>query len=167
MPISEESRTELLSREPGDAVLAAVEALLAVDSYLLTVNANERSISHRLAVHLNGRFDGYSVDCEYNRDDIDPKRIRYLNLDPREDDDEGQTVFPDIVVHKRGLRENYLVIEIKKSSSSIGSDVDIAKLEGYKADNRLRYEFALFLEFQVGDNVGLSQVRWVDVQPIG
>ncbi len=162
MTVAQQLRLNLLGREPGAAVLGAVDALLATDGYLLTVDANERSITHRLAVHLIDRFKEYNVDCEYNRDDIDPKRIRHLDLQPHEEDDEGQTVFPDIIVHKRGLRDNYLIIEVKKTSNGKGSATDIAKLKGYKADKRLGYRFALFLEFRVGDSVGLSQAQWID-----
>ena len=162
MPVRQRLRAELLRCEPGASVLAAIEVLLASDRYLLDVDANERSISHRLAFHLNGRFDGYDVDCEYNRDDIYPKRIRRLDLHPDEDDDERQTVFPDIIVHRRGAKDNYLVVEVKKSSSRVDRAIDMAKLQCYKADQCLEFRFALFLEFGVGAGAGLSQARWVN-----
>ncbi|MGH8646820.1 MAG: hypothetical protein ACREX4_21110 [Gammaproteobacteria bacterium] len=63
------------------------------------VDANERSISHRFGMYLQMEFPIYHVDCEYNRDEVDPKRIGHLNLHPDAEDTVGQTVFPDIIVH--------------------------------------------------------------------
>lgn len=67
---------------------------------------NERSLTHRLAFHLesSGFFTGYSVDCEYNRRGIDTKT-----------DNSGNSIFPDIIVHVRGQSDsNLIIIEAKK-----------------------------------------------------
>lgn len=42
----------LTNKEPGRAVVSALQTLLVRDSYLLEVDANERSITHRLAMYL-------------------------------------------------------------------------------------------------------------------
>ena len=62
------------------AVSNALNELLKLDFYLLTTNINERSISHRLAVYLQLQFPDWDVDCEYNRNHDDVKR---LQLKPR------------------------------------------------------------------------------------
>ncbi|UEP40329.1 hypothetical protein [Burkholderia sp. B21-005] len=112
---------------------SAVDSLCAVDHYLLRVDANERSISHRLAVHLASQFPDFDVDCEYNRDGFDVKRLALSQREVRDDDVEAVTVFPDIVVHKRGSNEsNLLVVEIKKISSNVGSSYDLKKLEAFR-----------------------------------
>lgn len=52
MTISREIIEHLQSRIPGRSVIAALEKLLVADSYLLQVDANERSISHRFGMYL-------------------------------------------------------------------------------------------------------------------
>jgi len=48
-------------------VRAATELLIRKDAHLLKIDVNERSITHRLALHLQDAFKGWDVDCEYNR----------------------------------------------------------------------------------------------------
>ena len=102
------------------------------------------------------------MDCEYNRTGIDPKRIDHLFLETDVADTEGKTVFPDVIVHIRGQRQNYLVVEFKKSSSGVDRNFDFKKLRGYKGDERLNYEHALFIELTVGDQPGIARAEWVD-----
>jgi hypothetical protein len=92
-------------------------------------------------MYLQAQLTNWHVDCEYNRDGIDPKRIRRLHLDPDDQDTEAKTVFPDVIVHRRKTTENYLVIEMKKTTSTVDREADYAKLRGYKHD--LEYQFAL------------------------
>ena len=151
---------QLCAREPGEQVVEALRALLEHDAYLLACDANERSIAHRFAMYLQGQFPEWHVDCEYNRDGVDPKRIGHLGLDPDAEDTEGQTVFPDVIVHRRGTDENHLVIEVKKASSAVDRNIDRQKLRGYMRD--LNYRFALFIEFGVGEASGVSVTAWMD-----
>ena len=60
--LSEEIRAQLIGVQPGTAVCSALERLIAKDSYLLLVDANERSLTHQLAVHLAKAFPDYDVD---------------------------------------------------------------------------------------------------------
>ena len=124
----------LLEREPGRAVLDAVNLLMKHDSYLMKVDANERSIAHRFALHLQATMPDWHIDCEYNRDGVDPKRLEHLELNPDEEDTNAQTVFPDVIAHRRGTADNYLVIEIKKNTNHLSRGMDLAKLKGYKRE---------------------------------
>jgi hypothetical protein len=138
----------------------ALEKLLQQDNYLLIHNANERSMAARLCIYFQEQFPKWHVDCEYNRDGIDPKKLSHLDIDPDQEDTDARTVFPDIVVHLRGTANNLLVIEIKKSNSSVLRSIDFAKLRGYKRE--LGYTFALFIEFNVGDSPAIGRCEWVD-----
>jgi hypothetical protein len=162
MTISRKIRDHLESRAPGRAVLAALERLLTSDAHLLIVDANERSLSHRFGMHLQAELPDFHVDCEYNRTGIDPKRIDHLLLDTDIHDTDGKTVFPDVIVHIRGRKQNYLVVEFKKTTSTANSDFDFKKLRGYKGDGRLNYEYALFIELAVNGQAGVSHAEWVD-----
>ena len=144
----------------GAALLRAIRTFLDRDSYLLEVDANERSITSLIARYLSAELAGYDVDCEYNRDGVDPKKIGYLNLHPDEEDTDGRTVFPDIIAHRRGSKKyNFLVVEMKKSTNLTPRDVDFAKLAGYKRE--LGYTHAIFVELMAGGQAGVSHVEWV------
>lgn len=55
--------------------------LLKSDKYLLKNSLSERCISHKLAEHYQKLFFEWNVDCEYNKNLSDPKRIY---LEPEE-----------------------------------------------------------------------------------
>lgn len=142
----------------------AIDTLRVNDNYLLINDVNERSITHKLATYMEQTFGkAYDIDCEYNRSIGDLKKISMLKskwdeLNNRSviTEDEilseimvEKTVFPDIIVHKRGRPdENLLIIEVKKSTSSVNEDYDIEKLKCYTdADNDLNYKYGVFIKF--------------------
>lgn len=136
-------------RDLADAenrIREAIDLLLKHDSYLLTCDLNERSITHKFAEHLQRGFPEWHVDCEYNRDHHDPKR---LDLPPRHDissdDLHAKTVFPDIIIHHRDTDDNFVVIEVKKSSNPEGDEWDLRKLRAFK--EQLGYQIAMFVRF--------------------
>jgi hypothetical protein len=145
---------------PGDAVGWALSKLLANDDYLLNIDANERSITFRFAMYLQQQLPDRTVDCEFNRDGVDPKRIMHLKLNPDSEDTEAKTVFPDVIVHRRGrCTENYLVVEFKKSTSRVDRQIDLQKLRDYK--QQFRYEHALFVEVGTGGQARVAALKWV------
>jgi len=138
-----------------------LEKLLDVDKWLLTHNLNEPCISHRIAMHLTQRFNEYDVDCEYNGD-IDRgggrKRIHYIkehldqliNGTPITGEEIREvSVFPDIIIHKRGSNENNLcIIEVKKSTNTNDFNFDRIKLQAYTSEhygNNLNYQIGFFV----------------------
>lgn len=102
---------------------------------LLKNKVNEMTISHRVAVYLETAFEGYSVDCEYNRSENDKK----LNL-------KNEKVRPDIIVHKRGTNsDNLVVIEVKLAGKkNKKSKADVEKLKNYFSE-RLNYKLGVFI----------------------
>lgn len=77
-------------------------------------------------------------------------------------DTDGKTVYPDVITHRRGTLENYLVLEFKKTSSQVRDEVDFEKLQAYKQDPRLQYEHAIFIELQINAEPGVARAVWVD-----
>lgn len=152
---------QYLRRQPiGDVVINALRSLLEHDRYLLEVNANERSITFRFALYLQSQLPDWTVDCEYNRDGIDPKRLGHLDVDPDSEDDEAKTVFPDVIAHRRGREDNLIVLEFKKSTSRVDREIDRRKLLGYK--RQLGYTYGLFIEVATDTNqANISQLEWV------
>ena len=133
-----------MSDSVREKIETAYKMLLKNDSYLLEVDANERSITHKFAEYLQQIFPQYHVDCEYNRDGHDSKRlIVELNNLSLTEKDSFDTVYPDIIIHKRGSDINYIVIEAKKENNEKSYERDKNKLIEYK--NILKYQYAFLV----------------------
>lgn len=143
--------------------------LYEYDQYLFEKSGSERSIAHCLANHLKSLFPQYDVDCEYNVNldsDSGRKEIELLQ-DELEKFDRSTTnrrtviiedenyysvsVYPDIIIHKRGRNdENFIVFELKKSDSKIDNSYDKCKLEKYTISHGLNYQYGIFVDINVG-----------------
>ena len=133
----------------------AVEELYKNDGYLFDPDhgLHEQTVSHRLAVYLERRFlknktfrtCNLSVDCEYNKNRDDCKKLYGPCMDCRESCrikelktpfvydrrsysdardfvrsyPEGKPCRPDIIIHQRGENHptNILIVEVKKNSN--------------------------------------------------
>lgn len=145
----------LTTEEIKAGVLNAIRELFERDEILLRIDANERTIAHRLAVYLEKQFPDWNVDCEYNRDGHgDPKVLPQLRRCVAEDrEGADSSVFPDIIIHRRTMRspaDNLLVIEMKKTASGEGSSLDQRKLGEFTKSRRptgttFAYRLGLFL----------------------
>jgi hypothetical protein len=146
--------TDFEEEEIDKKLREALEILIKNDSYLLKNDVNERSITHILAIYLKQIFDGWDVDCEYNRDINERKKILHEICPPcprttNSNDTTGKTVYPDLIIHHRLKRDNLVVIEVKKSTNSTGKECDIAKLKAFKKE--FCYRYAIFLLLKTGD----------------
>ena len=127
------------------------------DKCLLSIDASERSITHRLSTYIEREFREYNVDCEYNREGNDTKRYREIvdqlnRAEINADDTEAKPAFPDIIIHKRGNNEdNLLVIEVKKycGNHTEVDEKDKSKLEAFTAQNQFRYKYGIALQIPV------------------
>lgn len=143
-----------------NALAAALDDLVKHDEYLMRTDASERSISHRLAVHLASRFQGYHVDCEFNRDGFDIKRLPLRPRKTTSHNINAVTVFPDVIVHLRGCStHNLLVIEVKKMGCPNKElDYDAQKLKAFMSE--MEYWCAAHVE--VGFNNGpKAEASWL------
>jgi hypothetical protein len=117
-------------------------------------------VSHRLALYLETVLpDEWNVDCEYNRN-----LARVKGLHPPPDpitwlDTKAKTVYPDIIVHKRGTRDNLLIIEMKKSAVGEASDFDRDKLRAYTGLG-YRYTLGAFIPFTTGSDGKFGTIEW-------
>jgi len=145
----------------------ALNRLLRVDSWLLTHDLNEPCITHQIAHHLTQRFNEYHVDCEYNGDihrEGNRKKIHYIEEHLRELYEENPigtaeirevSVFPDIIIHRRGSNDhNLCIIEVKKTTNRRGFDFDRIKLQAYTSDNygnNLNFQLGVFVILNTND----------------
>lgn len=138
----------------------ALREFFRKDACLLSLKVNERSITHKLAEYLQRQFADLDVDCEYNRHGIEKKELSFALGTTATDCEHAKTVYPDIIVHKRGRdSSNKLVIEVKKST---GDNVthDKKKLRVFtKPRGGYEYQLGLFLEFDVGEQSGLKHAE--------
>lgn len=146
------------------ALSNALIRLFDADRALIRDDANERSITHRLAIYLEQELPDWDVDCEYNRALGHGRWKKVLDFDfgkegVRPDDLNARSVFPDIIVHRRGKRQNLLVMEVKKSTSSEGDERDLSKLKAFTDPRKLGYIIGVFL--RVGKGKQATEIRFV------
>jgi len=115
------------------------------DIFLLENNVDERTISHRLAFYLQSEIPEMHVDCEYNREGFEIKKIS----NPKWAKPRG--IYPDIIIHERGKNSNnILVVEIKKQENKEIENDEI-KLKEFTSEN-YGYNFGLLLIFNTKEN---------------
>jgi hypothetical protein len=138
-------------------IQSAIDHLLERDAMLFQNDVAERAITHRLANYLQEQFAEWDVDCEYNRNLNDVKRLKEI-CNPTNNEN-GASVFPDIIIHKRMTDNNFIVIEVKKTTNTTPDDCDMQKLEAFR--NELGYKHGLFIRFKAGTkDVGVAKMEW-------
>lgn len=115
-------------------------------------------MTHGLAVYLKDLFPNYNVDCEYNREgkDGNQKKLAYqesgcLNYVNKE-------VYPDIIVHMRGEKENILVIEAKKFDGD--QSKDYAKLRAFTESEKYKYTLGIGFSFKEKLNDTIKSINF-------
>jgi hypothetical protein len=112
-----------------EKVVKAVGEFYAREGTLFDKDLGERALTHRMAVHLERQFDGWEVDCDYNR--LGERLLKLPHGTIVSTDDElGKSIFPDIVVHRRAVPENLLAVEVRKASNHQPIEHDHHKLRG-------------------------------------
>ena len=172
-----EQRSDFDITEIQRRVFLAIEDLSTHDYYLFEMGAGERAIAHRFAVWLEKVFPGWHVDCEYDIllyeiNDVITKKVTQISIKRKDGklkhltEPEEANVIPDVIVHRRGSRDNLLVIEIKKSLDEDFIAYDLEKLRAYCSDPALGYKFGLFIRFKDPREDGLivdsELTNWID-----
>jgi hypothetical protein len=112
-----------------EKVVKAIEEFYAREGVLFDKDLGERALTHRMAVYLEKQFDGWEVDCEYNR--LGERLLKLPHGTIVSTDDElGKSIFPDIVVHRRAVPENLLALEVRKATNHQPIEHDRHKLRG-------------------------------------
>ena len=112
-----------------EKVIKAIEEFYAREAWLFDKDLGERTLTHRLAVQLEKQFEGWDVDCDYNR--LGERLLKLPHGSIVSTDDElGKSIFPDIVVHRRAGPDNLLAVEVRKATNHQPIDHDQHKLRG-------------------------------------
>src|SRR5260370_11454007 len=108
-------------------LVAALKEFYGHESYILERDLGERTLTPRLAVHVEKQFPGWEVDCDYNR--LGERTLRLpKGTIVSTDDHLGKSVYPDIVVHQREIPNNLLAIEVRKAANHQPPEHDQHKL---------------------------------------
>lgn len=136
--------------EVKEKVLRALRQFMARDRYLLAVAANERSLTHRLAIYIEQEFPDYNVDCEFQKDG---KELKILERFAKSKAPNSGLAYPDIIVHHRGTTDNHVVVETKTSlthtdcGKSSACYCDQCKLWAYRDELGYRHAFYVVFPF--------------------
>jgi hypothetical protein len=108
-------------------VVAALREFYTHEALLFEKDLGERTLTHRLAVHVEKYFPGWEVDCDYDR--LGERTLRPPHGTIVSTDDHfARSIYPDIVVHQRAIPNNLLAIEVRKASNHQPLDHDQHKL---------------------------------------
>lgn len=131
----------------------SLNSLYTNDKDLLERRVSERDLSNRFAHYFEIYMQEtdlatYNVDVEYNRDGHGIKQVN------------GQMVYPDFILHKRGSNDfNILIIEFKTWWNP-QNDEDIEKIK-WMMDPSLRYGY------QFGCSIILNEdkadIQWIEI----
>src|SRR3974377_119685 len=97
-----------------DKVVAALREFYAREIFLFEHDLGERTLTHRLAVHLEKQFAGFDVDCNYDRLGARTLRLPHGTI-VSTDDHFGKSIYPDILVHQAPTPQNPLPTSVKKT----------------------------------------------------
>jgi hypothetical protein len=137
-------------------VVTGLAEFYAHETFLFEKDLGERTLTHRLAVHLEKHFPGWSVDCDYNRLGERTLRLPHGTM-VSTDDHFGKSVFPDIVVHQREIPNNLLAIEVRTASNHQSPEHDQHKLRAL-TDPHLWFAYWIGVYLVLGKNSVVSDV---------
>lgn len=144
-------------KEIRAGILSALFELYKRDKQILSINANERSITHRFAIYIEKEFPGWDTDCEYNRDGTEPKELHQNASNEAGNQGNGTKVYPDIIVHKRLTNKNLIIIEAKKDNSN-DFNTDKEKIQSFLKE--YHYKNGLFIVFNVSSGPLSADLEW-------
>lgn len=138
-------------------LVSALEAFYRQEKFLLEKDAGERALTHRLAVQLETQFPGWQVDCDYNRLGERTLLLPHGTI-VSTDDTLGKSVYPDVLVHQRGIPINLLAIEVRKASNHQPLEHDQHKLRAM-TDPHLWFAYRIGVLLILGrNNVSAAEV---------
>src|SRR5260370_166764 len=122
-----------------EKVVNAIREFYQHEAFLLEKDLGERTLTHRLAVHLEQEFSGWDVDCDYNRLGERLLKLPHGSIIST-DDGLGKSIFPDIVLHRRGIPDNLPALEASTATPKVvktRADVKADDARGLEEETRI------------------------------
>lgn len=132
-------------------VVSAINKFYEKDSYLVEIDAHERTCVARIAHYLQNlldcdqRYNDLSVDCEYNRQIREGRSMIGIKNTKK---NTQKRIVPDLIVHCRGNnKKNLLVAEVKMEGcfSRQEKDKDVRRVRALVEDTVKHYKLGLFI----------------------
>ncbi|MGA9092188.1 MAG: hypothetical protein WB420_24145 [Bradyrhizobium sp.] len=139
-----------------DKVVTGLGEFYARETFLFEHDLGERTLTHRLAVHLERQFPGWDVDCDYDRLGARTLRLPHGTI-VSTDDHLSKSIYPDIVVHQREIPNNLLAIEVRKASNHQPPEHDQQKLRAL-TDPNLWFAYWIGVYLVLGKRSAVSEV---------
>ena len=137
-------------------VVTALREFYAQETWLLEHDLGERALTHRLAVHLEPQFQGWQVDCDYDRLGERTLRLPHGTI-VSTDDHLAKSIYPDLVVQQREIPNNLLAIEVRKASNHQPPEHDRHKLQAL-TDPHLWFAYWIGVYLVLGKKSVVSDV---------
>jgi hypothetical protein len=137
-------------------VVTALQEFYSREAFLFERDLGERTLTHRLAVHIEKQFAGWDVDCDYNRLGERTLRLPHGTI-VSTDDQFGKSIYPDIVVHQREIPNNLVAIEVRKAANHQPPEHDRHKLRAL-TDPYLWFAYWIGLYLVLGKKSVVSDV---------
>jgi hypothetical protein len=137
-------------------VVAALGEFYAREAFLLEHDLGERALTHRLAVRVEKQFQGWEVDCDFDRLGERTLRLPHGTIIST-DDHLAKSVYPDIVVHQREIPNNLLAIEVRKAANHQSPEHDRHKLRAL-TDPHLWFAYWIGVYLVLGKKSVVSDV---------
>jgi len=137
----------------------------------LLKDLDPRELLLKMANYLEEVFPNQNIrrDDIYSREEIsdlvrqlhNPEKLKYIEgldiyvfLLDIDGEEELQTIYPDIIIHRRGTHENHIVIEAKKTKnrSRKARLYDLAKLAILVSSSNYNYRKGIFIDLPVGND---------------
>ena len=150
-----------------DTSVSAAFELLGKNAVLFEIDVHEQTITHQFGIYLRERFPGWDVDCEYNREGRVVKRLPPMPSENVLDipDEHGDLIKPDIIVHRRTIRENLLVVEVEKAGNDDHSEDD-RKLRGMTdSEGPFGYDLGIHFVFDCAQGMIADLRCYIDGAP--
>lgn len=136
----------LINHKPEDWILNTLEEKAVAEDInkAKKYHIGERAIVFRVGHYFQTLMDekykdlqSYHLDCEYNRNLFDVKKMLEF----------AKGTYPDLILHERGSnRKNLIVIEFKGWWNSDDGEKDIKKIKSFTSPKEsYKYQFGVFV----------------------
>jgi hypothetical protein len=137
-------------------LVTALSKFYACEAFLFARDLGERTLTHRLAVHIERQFRGWDIDCDYDRLGERTLRLPHGTI-VSTDDHLAKSIYPDIVVHQREIPNNLLAIEVRKASNHQPPEHDQHKLRAL-TDPHLWFAYWIGVYLVLGKSSVVSDI---------
>lgn len=142
----------------------ALENLYDKERVIVANEVNERCMAAHVFAFMKSKWNSYlllksyDIDYEYNREGLGgvPKQLYCRYSD--EKNAKWHWIIPDLIIHKRGDTDNFVVIEFKKWGIPYNDDrVKLTEMTKQNNDGKCKYRFGWHVIF--GCKIDLTQIE--------